>query len=130
MYKQSSLALESDDGQYKFNIFINEHLQLLEIFSIGLVYLHDESGSVIVLRYNGDHGMHKNQLTGESFSGFHIHKLTEEALKAGIKGENYAEQTTKYASVREALRVFFTDIHTINTFDFFPELQQGELFNN
>ncbi len=129
MYKQTNIAIESTDGRYKFSVFINEHLQLLEIFSVGLVYIHEDIGYTIITRYNGDHGQHKNQLTGEKFPGFHIHTLTPAALEAGLKGENHAEQTTKFATLKEAMRVFFTDLHILNYSEFYPELMQTELFN-
>lgn len=130
MFKQSSFGIESDDGKYKFEIFICENTQLIEIFSVGLIYIPVHSGNVIILRYNGNHGMHKNQITKECFSGCHIHKYSEDASKKGIRAENQALQTTTYTTVKGALKALLTDINVLNIYEFFPDYQQENLFSN
>ncbi len=129
MHKETGMTLESTDGNYRFSVFVREHTQLMEIFSVGLVFIPDGSPSIILVRYNGDHGEHKNQLTGEVFTGCHKHRLSEKALQIGLKGENNAEKTNDYSTVKEAMRVFFAELKVINYTDYFPELLQTEMFN-
>lgn len=127
-HKESDFELESIDGKYLFSIFIRKHIELIEHFSVGLLFLRRDGNDLVILRYNGNHGTHKNILTGESFDeGCHIHKLTQEALKAGISPDNQACLTDKYISVDEALLSMLQDINVQNFTDFFPKLIQPKL---
>lgn len=128
-HKETGIEVESTDGKYKFSVFIREHTELLEFFSVGLTFWPDGSSSIIIARYNGNHGKHRNILTKEILQGgCHIHQYREDVVKAGINCDNYAELTDKYSTVSQATRVFFEDLKIINFTDYFPELLQNELF--
>lgn len=129
LHKETNLELQSEDNQYRFTVFIREHTELLENFTVGLIFHPEDGDSKIIVRYNGNHGRHTNQINKEIVDGFHIHKLTKEALDLGIKGENQAIHTTNYASARDALFCFFKDLNIINFQDYFPELLQTTLLN-
>jgi hypothetical protein len=116
------------DKKHRFTVFIREHISLVEIFSVGLVYLPDDATSIILARYNGDHGEHLNKLTGEVITGFYIHTISVEAMASGLRGENTASQTTKYASASQALINLCEDVKITNYRDYFADKLQTELF--
>lgn len=126
-HKQTDLQIESVNKQHSFTVFIREHIELMESFSIGLMYHRDKETDSIIIRYNGSH-IHKNPLTNELIEGFHIHKLSMEAINAGLKGEIQAEITKEYSTLSEALIHFFQDLRIINFQKYFPELSQLPLF--
>lgn len=127
-HTQTDVLLESTDKKHRFMIFIREHTSLIEFFSVGLVYMPDDSTSIVIARYNGDHGEHKNKLTGEVITGFHIHSFSVEAIAKGLKGENPATATTRYASATQALIALSEDVHIMNFKDYFADKLQTELF--
>ena len=82
------------------------------------------SGKIFKLaRYNGDHGEHTNKITGESFSGCHIHKATQIYQENGFEEEGFAEQTTRYSDLKTALNKMFAD----NNFQIAVEREQRRL---
>lgn len=128
LHKESGLEIESTDGKHRFCAFIREHTELLENFSIGLVYYRDKDSSLILVRYNGNHGAHKNFITGEQFAeGFHIHRTKLETIQNGFRPENNAELTKNYSTFREALVCFFKDLRIANYVEYFPDLSQAQL---
>lgn len=79
--------------QSKFNL-----LDFSVIFGVMI------GGSVFrLIRYNGDHGEHTNKITGEKFSGCHIHRATKIYQENGFEEEGYAEPTDKYVDWKGAL---------------------------
>lgn len=129
LHKETNVELQSEDNRYRFTVFIREHTELLENFTIGLVFHPEDGDSKIIVRYNGNHGRHTNQISKEIVDGFHIHKLTQKALELGMKGENQATHTNTYASARDAMFCFFKDLNITNFQDYFPELLQTTLLN-
>lgn len=127
-HTQTDALLESIDKKHRFMIFIREHISLIEFFSVGLVYMPDDATSIILARYNGDHGDHLNKLTGEVIIGFHIHSFSVDAIGKGLKGENPASTTTRYASASQALIALSEDVHIMNFRDYFSDKLQTELF--
>jgi len=127
-HRQTDFLLESLDKKHKFMVFIREHISLVEIFSVGLIYMPDEATSIVITRYNGNHGEHLNKLTGELITGFHIHAFSLEAVSHGLKGENTANQTNKYASASQALINLCEDVKITNYRDYFADKLQAELF--
>src|SRR4030042_267686 len=63
----------------------------------------------ILARYNGDHGEHTNKLTGEKFSGCHIHRVKNIYQDHGWKAEGHAEPTKKYADWQGALQTLLQE---------------------
>lgn len=129
LHKQTNMELESADKKHKFSVFIRENTKLMEFFSVGLVYHRDKETDIIIIRYNGNHGAHKNYLNNELIEeGFHIHKYSAEAVELGIKAENHAQITDKYVTLQEALLAFFTDLNINNFKKYYPNLSQATLF--
>ena len=128
-HKQTNMEIESVGKKYKFSVFIRENIKLMEFFSIGLVYHRGEETDVIIVRYNGNHGAHKNYLNNELIEeGFHIHKYNVKAVELGIKAENHAKTTAKYATLQEALLAFFIDMNINNFKKYYQDLSQAKLF--
>lgn len=127
LHKETGLEMECVDKQHRFSIFIREHIELMESFSIGLIYHRDKETDLIIIRYNGSH-VHKNLLTNESIEGFHVHKVSMEAIDLGLKGEVQAKITKEYSTLTEALLNFFQDLHVANFQRYFPILSQQPLF--
>lgn len=123
-HKETAVQLRSTNNDYLFSVFVRVNIELIENFSIGLVYHRDKESNIILIRYNGDHGPHKNVLTQEMIEGFHIHKFQIEAYEKGIRGENTAKITTTYSNLNEALLSFFRDLNVKNYSQYFPELNQ------
>ncbi len=128
-YKQTDFPIESTDSKYRFKAYIREHVELKEFFSVGLVYEPDDATSIIIVRYNGSHGIHKNQLTGELIDSFHIHTISVEAIIAGLKGESQASVTSKYSTTNEALISMCKDLNILNYKEYFSDRLQKELFS-
>lgn len=113
----------------KFSAFMRKNESFPENFSIGLiVYPKDESGSFCLLRYNGPHGDHVNDLLDpRPHYGFHIHKAKAENIAEGFSSELYAELTESYGSYEEALTHFLKRINIINVDQYF-KMRQMPLF--
>ncbi len=79
-------------------------------FSILLIYTQWVGRDVIIVRYNGDHGLHINKRTGERIRGPHIHMITEEYQRHGGKPEGFATATCEYRTFDEALATFISDM--------------------
>jgi len=126
-HKETGLDLRSLDEQHGFVIFIRHHIDLIENFSIGLICSDVTEGGLILMRYNGNHGLHKNLATGKSINGFHMHLTTMDSIKQGLKAENYAETTNEYASVEEATLCLFKNANVTNWESYFPRLAQKKL---
>lgn len=127
-HKETGITVATSDERFRFQVFVRQHLELMENFSIGLVYYPDGGIPYVVTRYNGQHGRHKNFLTGEVFEDeCHIHILKEEVKNAGIRYDNHAEATNKYSTIEEAMLAFFKDLKFQNHLKFFPELSQPQM---
>ncbi len=60
------------------------------------------------LRYNGTH-WHRNQIEGNRYRGFHIHKATERYQAAGLNEDGYAEVTDRHSDCDGAVRCLKKD---------------------
>ena len=127
-FTQTDYSLESVDQKFRYIVFVSQHTELVEIFSIGLVFTPDSATNIVLVRYNGNHGTHENKLTKEIITGFHIHTISVEAISRGLKGENQASSTDKYSTPNQAIVAFCEDMHIINFKDYFSDKLQRELF--
>jgi len=86
---RNNFGLESISDKIKFSAFMRKNESFPENFSIGLtVYPNDESGSFCLLRYNGPHGDHVNNLLdSDPHFGFHIHQATAENIEKGFSNK-------------------------------------------
>ena len=125
------LVATTDDAT-PFRVFIRQSLAFIENFSIGLTYNTSvpASGSITLVRYNGPHGEVSRAPDGH-YDQPHIHRITAEEIAAGsIRPQaKQREITGRYATLEQAIPVFFQDIAVANYAQHFPELLQGSLFN-
>lgn len=128
LHTETGIEAESVDGQFKFYVFMRQHVELVEHFSVGLIYQPEGGKSVCLKRYNGNHGAHKNFLTGEVLEDCcHIHEYNEGLNDTGIAVDNHAQCTDTFSSIEEARKQFFDDLNFVNYLDFYPELAQDTL---
>jgi hypothetical protein len=106
-YRRGEIDLQAQDG-HNFRMFVRAHLDYVEIFSIGLVYLPiEDTPPIVLLRCNGAHGLHETQ--GNSpphHRSPHIHIATENMIISGRRPESYVELTDRYNSLPEAFAHF------------------------
>ncbi|MDR2416458.1 MAG: hypothetical protein LBD75_07895 [Candidatus Peribacteria bacterium] len=57
---EQDFTLLSEDGKHTFLVFMRKNVHLPNSFSIGL-RLKTEDGSIVLFRYNGKHGEHKDK---------------------------------------------------------------------
>ncbi len=92
--------------EYGFFVMIRQNTDRPDNFSIILVYEGQGKREIPVLRFNGNHGRHKNRLEGEIVNGPHIHKLTERYQRTTTHPDGYAVATREYTDLRSALDAF------------------------
>lgn len=111
-----------DNGQYRRNIELHNPSFRLRMtirqlaedpldFSIILFYESDKRHTYIIRRYNGDHGIHHNRLSGEDIRGPHIHKITEQYQLSGYREDGYADATDRYKTINQAVALFVSDMN-------------------
>ena len=120
---------DSANDKTKFSAFMRINESFPENFSIGLmVYPKDQSGSFCLLRYNGPHGDHVNDLLDpHPHVGFHIHEARAESIESGFSPERFAELTDDFGSYEEALIHFLKRTNVINIDQYF-DIRQLPLF--
>lgn len=93
-------------------------------FSAILAYRMPGTSSFMLLRrYNGKSHFHTNPIEKQSFYDFHIHTATERYQLTGNRSESFAEPTSRYASLDEALDCLLADCGFI-----FPPGHQADMF--
>ena len=108
-HKRSSVKLHRGDGSH---FMIKLRLSLKNMYDFSAIISFQEKGSnkdFKLRRYNGKSHEHNNRLEKEKFYSFHIHQATERYQEAGRKEECYAEQTTRYADIKGALKCLLQD---------------------
>ena len=127
---RNDFELESISDKTRFSAFMRKNESFPENFSIGLtVYPKDGSGSFCLLRYNGPHGDHVNDLLDpHPHFGFHIHEAKADNIEGGFSSELYAELTDSYGSYEEALIHFLKRINIENADQYFDMQRQLPLF--
>ena len=132
-HRRCNLTLEGASDENKaFHIFIRQNSTFIENYSIGLQYKTGDKalGSVTLIRYNGPHG-EVGKSRDDHHDRPHIHRLTAEELQAGNvqPQEKHRELTDRYELFEEALNVFFNDVGVASYSQYFPNLNQTNLFN-
>ena len=126
--RRCDLDLLSLHGDDTFAVFIRQHLLFAENFSIGLRYrANSPFGLITLVRYNGPHGESSRDPDGH-YAKPHIHRVTQQEIAAGSTRPQERDRmiTDKYATLEQALRVFFTDTVVSNYAEFFPDIKQME----
>ena len=116
-----------DDGT--FGVFIRQNIQFVENFSIGLRYRADSPlGAITLLRYNGPHGESSRAPDGH-YAKSHIHRITQQEIASASTQPQERDRTItdEYATLEQALWVFFNDAGVSNHDEYFPEIAQMRL---
>ena len=127
--RRNDMRLRSRDGDREFRVFVRMHDEFNENFSIGLVHLpKDGSGELVLLRCNGPHGEYNAHFDPQHpHAEFHVHRASEEALRAGLRPEKRADRTEHFASYSEALSYFLREVNIIDAAAHFPDSSQTSL---
>ncbi len=116
-----------------FRVFMRRSVDFPENFSIGLIYLpNDTRGELTLLRCNGQHGDFNGSFDPEHpHYDYHVHRADERAIDAGLKPEKYAAITGEYASFEEALQYFLklVGMSDSDVERYFPKKQQEFFFD-
>ena len=118
-----------DDGT--FAVFIRQNLQFAENFSIGLRYRADlPLGAITLVRYNGPHGESSRAPDGH-YAKPHIHRITQQEITSGSTQPQERDRaiTDQYATLEQALWVFFNHANVSNHNEYFREIAQMSLFD-
>ncbi|MBR6204694.1 MAG: hypothetical protein IKQ60_06575 [Candidatus Methanomethylophilaceae archaeon] len=94
---------------YDFKMIIRQNIDRPDNFSVILVCILSKRRDITILRYNGNHGSHKNRLENETIKGPHIHKLTERYQERTTHPDGYAIPTDEYRTLSEAVGIFMRD---------------------
>ena len=130
--RRCDLELRSNgQDEEMFDVFIRQNVRFIENFSIGLRYRADlPLGAITLVRYNGPHGESSRASDGH-YAKPHIHRITEQELTIGSTQPQERDRTItrRYATLEQALSVFFDDAGVSNRDKFFPEILQMRLFD-
>lgn len=121
-FKEHYQDITGEDGN-TFRLIVKVGDFNKSVFSVVLVLKRPEKNNdnyFFLLRYNGCNHQHTNDIEGESMTGFHIHTATERYQKIK-KVEGYAQPTTRYSNVNQALKCLLEDAN----FDESTMLQQS-----
>ena len=118
---RKNLKLQSKEEQHLFDVFIRHNTKFIEQFSIGLLFKTNDKtvGKITLIRYNGEHG--QNDWSRENhYSAFHIHKISEKLLKAGIYEPKDIKITQQFSTFDSAMNEFLRHLHIVNYAKYFP----------
>jgi len=108
-HREAQVPAEGADGQ-QFRVILRQNLRNALDFTAMLAYCPPDTSAVFRLtRYNGKHGEHTNHIERNRFYEFHIHRATERYQRFGAKEDTYAERTTRYATLSEAIECLISD---------------------
>ena len=103
-----------------FRIYQRQNLLALLDFSCGISYMPLGIPVLTLARYNGPNHQHGNIKYRP-----HIHRASEQAIKAGRKPESEAEETNRFISLEGALYCLMQDF---NISGLHAEADEAELF--
>jgi len=124
-HRERDLEIVGDDGG-EFRIILRQSEVNPLDFSVILAARVPESTRIFrLLRYNGKSHEHTNQIEGNTFYDFHIHRATERYEELGFREDAYAEPTDRYAELSGAVRCLIDDANLEA-----PPREQGTLFRD
>ena len=103
-FKSKRYRIECEE--YDFNLTIRQNTDRPDNYSIILVYIGPGKREIPVLRFNGNHGRHKNKIEGDIVDGPHIHKLTGRYQRKTTHPDGYAVATSDYHDLQGAVIAF------------------------
>jgi len=129
---RNDMKLQSEDGKHDFSVFIRQHAEFEEDFSIGLVY-HPRDGSkkIILIRCNGPHNSSSNLVEYDLHFDYHIHIAKDFNINEGKKDEKYKEATNEYINLYEAIHYFINKCNIEGAEKYFnlQKVKQVSLFD-
>lgn len=91
---------------YECFMLIRQSVDRPSNFSVILVYSDFDKNDKVVLRFNGNHGKHRNRIEGDVVHGPHIHKMTERYQRRTSHPDGYAVSTDSNNDLDGAIREF------------------------
>ena len=108
-HKRASVTIDRPDGS-QYNINLRQNVNNVNDFSVIIAYQCKGNNKDFKLRrYNGKSHEHSNKIEKSRFYNFHIHISTERYQKIGAKEESFAEETSRYTNLNEALECMIKD---------------------
>ena len=89
-YKRFNLEVESQNTDVKFEIFCRQAIDDPTDYSVGLVSTFQDGSNIRLMRCNGLHGTHRNNIEKTKLTGKHIHVATERYIRKGFDAEGVA----------------------------------------
>ncbi len=106
---ERQLDVIGEDGN-EFCIILRQNKRNILDFSAVLAVRPPRSNQLFRLRrYNGKHSQHRNTIEGDRFYDFHIHMATERYQELGAHEETYAECSSRFANIDQALDCLLKD---------------------
>jgi hypothetical protein len=108
-HRERDLDIKGANGN-DFRIIQRQSESNILDFSVILAYRPRLTNELFLLRrYNGRSHEHTNSIEEYTFYSFHIHQATERYQDLWAKEASYAEPTTQYSSLDEAINCMFSD---------------------
>lgn len=128
--ERNDMVLQSVKDYYTepqtFKVFIRRSVFLPEDFSIGLIWLPKGSSRIILLRYNGRHGLNRS-VPHQRVP--HIHRLSAQDIQMEKYDPHQAAETDRYYTLEDALSLFLKECNIIDGDKDFPQLYEFSLFD-
>ena len=108
-HKERELDIKGEDGN-DFRLILRQSVFNPLDFSVILVYRPPQSNILFRLRrYNGKSHEHTNPIEEEIFYDYHIHQATERYQKIGAREDTYAEPTSQFSNLHQAISCIVND---------------------
>lgn len=108
-HKESQLSVVGEKGS-KFRIILRQSSFDAFDFSVILAYQIPKTNIIFRLRrYNGRSHEHTNKLESETFFSFHIHQATLRYQQSGLREDEFAKTTKKYADLHGAIQTLLEE---------------------
>jgi hypothetical protein len=121
--------LISEDGKRQYQVFIRQHKEFLENFTIGLILQLKDRESFQVIRFNGNHGEAvSSDMPLHPHRDYHIHVISAEDIELNKNEPTLSKTTDKYASFEQALCYFGKYINITDFSSYFKFCSQDTLF--
>jgi len=128
-HMRNDFQLTSSDGTRRFSVFMRQHMEFKENFSIGLIYYAEDGTSFNIFRCNGNHGeVVVDTLVPVPHRSYHTHKITAQLIENNINDPKHIEETSEYASIEQALKYFCTYTNIKDADKYFPNINQLDIF--
>lgn len=104
-HRRATLEIFGTDGN-RFIATTRQSESFAENFSAILIHRTADGHAYRLLRCNGLHpGGHRNSIEDSDFgTTFHVHRATERYQVRGLREDGFAEETSAYSSLSQAIR--------------------------